>query len=718
MLSFRRINLSLIVVSFLMLFAEVVLIRWLSTESRIFAYVNNLVLLSAFLGIGIGSYFAHRRTYPSVLAFSLSAILLMIQLPLNVSIGGESLHLFRDVPVLLSAFTDSVIWYEVTDEVVLWKTLLGMASVFAIFFAVLVAFIPLGQILGRELDDHQNTIAAYSLNVFASICGVWFLAVISFYYAPPWLWFALIVVLFVLLVWVQPNRRPTDYVSAIVLLGLTVGLLVIPRGDPDRLDVIWSPYQKLSVYDMVHEPTGIQRGYLLNVNEVGYMGLLDLSEEFVLANPRLLSMEERATSQYDIPYRFKPDAEDALILGAGAGNDAAGALRHDVQSVDAVEIDPGIYELGKKYHPEDPYSDPRVNVIIDDARAVLDRIDQTYDVVSVGLLDAHTLSSSYNNMRMDHYVYTLEAFAAMRDRLKPDGILTVAFEARRSWISLRLHDLLEKVFGHPPTVLKYPHGRYGFGGTVFVIGRDSTTVPAAIEADADLKRFAMMYRERLHTAGKPGERVKLTTDDWPYLYLESPRIPNMHLLIMAILILLVLLARRLIIRREGGLNWHFFFLGAAFLLLEFQNISKSILLLGSTWLVNSVIITGILLLVLLANFYVHRFKPTNLRPFYGILFVLLGLTYLTPLSWFNAMPFWPRVILGTGFLNLPIFFASVVFITSFKSVRSKNHAFGSNLLGSAVGGVLESLSFVVGVNALVLVALLLYIGSMVTIKRQ
>ncbi len=715
---FRRINFSLISVSFLMLFSEVVLIRWLSTESRIFAYINNLVLLSAFLGIGIGSYIAHRKVYPSVLAFSLSGILLMIQLPLYVTIGGESLHLFRDVPVLLSAFTDSVIWYEVTDEVVLWKTLLGMFSVFAIFFAVLIAFIPLGQILGRELDVHENTIGAYSLNVFASICGVWFLALLSFYYAPPWIWFGLIVLLFVLLVLVQPKIRRLDYISAALLLVLTVALLAIPKGDPDRLEVVWSPYQKLSVFDMVDRQSGVQRGYLLNVNDVGYMGLLDLSDNFVKANPSMFSLRERAFSQYDLPYQFKPDAKDVLILGAGAGNDASGALRYDVERVDAVEIDPGIYEIGKKYHPEEPYSDPRVNVIIDDARAVLDQVDKKYDVVSIGLLDAHTLSSSYNNMRVDHYVYTLEAFAAMRERLKPDGILTVAFEARRPWISYRLHDLLELVFGYPPAVLKYPHGRYGFGGTVYVIGRDSTTVPTAIEANPGLKRFALMFRERLDFMGEPGSRVKLTTDDWPYLYLESPWIPNMHLSIMAILILLILLARRVIIRREGGLDWHFFFLGAAFLLLEFQNISKSILLLGSTWLVNSVIITGILVLVLLANFYVYRFKPTNLRPFYSILFILLGLTYLVPLSWFNAMEFWPRVILGTGFLNLPIFFASVIFITSFKRVRSKNHAFGSNLLGSAVGGVLEALSFIVGINALVLVALLFYVGSMVTLKKS
>lgn len=715
--STRRLNLILFLVSFLMLFAEVVLIRWLSTQSRIFAYVNNLVLLSAFLGIGVGSYFSRRRIYHWLIAVSMTVLLLLIELPLHMTIDGNSLHVFRDVPILLSAFTDSVIWYEAVSEANLVRTLLGMLSVFILFFGVLVSFIPLGQVLGRALDEHPNTIGAYSLNIFASIVGVWALAVVSFVYAPPWVWFAIVVVLFIALVLAREQRRWFDYVSAALLLAATVGLLIVPGEREEVIETVWSPYQKLVIREMVHEPTGVQRGYVLNVNDVGYMGLQDLSDTFVVAHPSMYSLESRRFSQYDIPYQFKPEADEVLILGAGAGNDAAGALRYDVGRVDAVEIDPGIYRIGRKYHPEQPYGDPRVNMIIDDARAFLDRTDELYDVISVGLLDAHTLSSSYNNMRIDHYVYTLESFSQMRQRLKPDGILTVAFEARREWIRKRLHDLLTDVFGHEPLVLKYPNTQYGFGGTMYITALDSGTVRRAVATNPSLAQFVDYSRAPMSIPGEPGDRVKLTTDDWPYLYLESPRIPNMHLTIMAILIIMVIGARRVIVRREGRLNWHFFFLGAAFLLLEFQNISKSILLLGSTWLVNSVIITGILVLVLLGNLYTYKFKPQRVTAFYYLVFACLLAIYLVPLSWFNALPFWPRMILGTGFLNLPIFFASVIFITSFRKVRNKDHAFGSNLLGSAVGGVLESLSFIVGINALAILALAFYAATMWTREK-
>ena len=57
-----------------------------------------------------------------------------------------------------------------------------------------------------------------------------------------------------------------------------------------------------------------------------------------------------------------------LIVGAGSGNDAAGALRNGVEDVVAVEIDPAIIDFGRQYHPEQPYDDPRVRVVNDDAR--------------------------------------------------------------------------------------------------------------------------------------------------------------------------------------------------------------------------------------------------------------------------------------------------------------------------------------------------------------
>jgi len=91
---FKKGNLELLIVSLTMLFAEIALIRWVSTESRIFAYVNNLVLLSCFLGIGLGCYLSRKKIYLWIsIAFQL-ILAFSIILPLNIKINNQNLHIF------------------------------------------------------------------------------------------------------------------------------------------------------------------------------------------------------------------------------------------------------------------------------------------------------------------------------------------------------------------------------------------------------------------------------------------------------------------------------------------------------------------------------------------------------------------------------------------------------------------------------------------------
>ena len=47
--------------SFLVLFLEVALIRWLPAQIRLLSYFSNFILLAAFLGIGVGALLAAMR---------------------------------------------------------------------------------------------------------------------------------------------------------------------------------------------------------------------------------------------------------------------------------------------------------------------------------------------------------------------------------------------------------------------------------------------------------------------------------------------------------------------------------------------------------------------------------------------------------------------------------------------------------------------------------
>jgi spermidine synthase len=678
-------NIELFLISFVMLFLEIFLIRWISTEVRIFAYVSNLVLLACFLGVGIGCYFS-KKSETILISFGLLAI---------IALAAQS-EVFKQITDLLSGFSDFVIWEHSLRPNNFYPALQGLGLTLFLFLMILGAFIPLGQLLGRLLDQHPRVIEGYSINIVASLIGVWTFNLFSMFYTKPWMWFAFSLLI---LCYFVPRSKVT-----FLLAGTSIAFILLVAGPPaHQFITLWSPYQKLEVFP--NQVAGIRNGYTLKVNNTGYMGLLDLSDGFFKSHPDLLDVSFRKFSQYDLPRAFAEKAESVLILGSGGGNDVAGALRGSPAHVDAVEIDPGIIRLGVALHPERPYENPAVRVTVDDARAFFKKTSREYDIISFGLLDSHTLSSNYNNTRLDHYVYTEESFRDARKLLKKDGVLTVIFEAQRDWIGERIYALLAKNFGDVPYsfYVRSPNRSYGWGGTMFVTGNNPDLLKKTVESNLELKNFV----DRNKAAFSGG--VRLTTDDWPYLYVEEARIPRMYLLIIGALLGLILLAKRFIVdARRERINFHFFFLGCAFLLLEFQNVSKATLLFGSTWMVNSYIISSILILILLANLFVSYFSFRSNAPFYGMLWLSLVILYVVPLDSFNAFGFWGKTLGASLFLNAPIFFAGIIFIHSFKDTPSKDLALGSNLIGAAFGGLLESLSFIIGIKALLLIALALY----------
>src|SRR5436309_5425494 len=96
---------SLILVSVLGLFLELLLIRWVSSEIRIFAYFKNFVLIACFLGFGLGCYLSRRAISILTLAVPLVFLSALIALP-----WPPLRLLVRTLPVLLGATSEVQIW--------------------------------------------------------------------------------------------------------------------------------------------------------------------------------------------------------------------------------------------------------------------------------------------------------------------------------------------------------------------------------------------------------------------------------------------------------------------------------------------------------------------------------------------------------------------------------------------------------------------------------
>jgi hypothetical protein len=69
-------------------------------------------------------------------------------------------------------------------------------------------------------------------------------------------------------------------------------------------------------------------------------------------------------------------------------------------------------------------------------------------------------------------------------------------------------------------------------------------------------------------------------------------------------------------------------------------------------------------------------------------------------------------------IPLPIFFAGLIFSLSFRTSEDPSFAFGSNLIGTMVGGFVEYLGMITGTKTLLLIVLVLYLASLAIRMRR
>ena len=699
---------GIFLISILGLFLETLFIRWIGTEIRIFAYLQNTILVVCFLGLGLGMFTSSKPIAIKQSLIPMAVFLCLMALPLTRLILGS-------ISEILGTFGDFVIWTSqatnnIDQSIIL--LLAGLILTYGVLVLIVDIFVPIGRILGRLMNINPNPIWAYSINIFGSLLGTWLFVLLSFFYQPPFVWFVIAAIpLAIFVFWSNRDRKIN-----LALLALLLILSWLAGQAPGALKVIWSPYQKLIVRESRANWLG---DYYIEVNNIGYQVIINLSEARVSAEPKKFAPELRGLSQYDMPALLHPNPKSVLLVGAGSGNDAAGALRHNVQSVTAVEIDPAIINIGKEFHPEHPYLSPKVLVVNDDARSFFSTTTEKYDVISFGLLDSHT-TTALTNARLDHYVYTKESIIQAKSRLKEGGIMVLTFEAQKPFIADRIQRVLEEVFHQPPIVFRIPLNAYGAGGVMFVTG-DLENVQKQLQQDPSLAA----YIERLQTTNPVPltHNTKITTDDWPYLYLESPRIPSLYYLLIGLFTIVFLRSYR---KWQAGHNisitnrmfWHFAFLGAAFLLLEVQNISKASVVLGNTWQVNAVIISSILAMALIANWIAYKFPKLSLTPVYFLLVATCLVLYFIDLARFGFLPYPFKATIVGALTSLPMLFSGIVFVRSFAIAQDKSNALGANLIGALVGALLQSITFIIGIKALLLVVAGFYLLSLFTTPAQ
>ena len=640
--------------AFVLLFVELALIRWLGANIIYLAYFSNFVLVGSFLGIGLGFLWASR----------------------------SERSLFPWAAVALSAFVAMVRLFDINIEVG-GSNLIFFADqrpvgpprwimLPIVFAAVALCVAAIADGVARNFR-RLAPLDAYRWDLVGSILGVVGFSALAFLGSPPVVWGAIVGSLLLGLAWNHGVSARRWGAASLLLLLAVLGVESFGGSQA------WSPYYALSWDE--HDEGGI----VMRINDVATWD----------QHPK------HEAAMYDFVYDFRTAEEvgDVLIIGAGSGNDVSVALGHGAERVDAVEIDPVILDLARTHHPGQPYADDRVNVHIDDGRAFLERTDRQWDLILLALPDSLTVVLGQGSIRLESYLFTQEAIAAYRDHLAPGGVFGMYNFMREGWLVDRYAATLADAFGEAPCVVD-PQANLL---TVLAVSDD----PGALRCHEDDRWLA--------SADGPAP----VSDDRPFPYLRTPHVPRFYLMAIALVLGASVLAVRAAAGPMRGL-WRqadVFFMGLAFLLLETKNVVGFALLFGTTWFVNALVFVSVLVSVLAAVEVSRRVRVRRPEWLYAVLAAALALNWIVPTEWLLTLAPGARLVVAGGVAFLPIFAANLIFADRFRDEDESTVAFGANVLGAVVGGLLEYSALLTGYRSLLVIVAVAYALALLTGRR-
>ena len=674
-LSDRWVGLAIVVSAALSLFLELAMIRWQAALFPFFAFYKNLSLLSCFAGLGLGYSLGNRNRSYLFLTLPLLCWQFLFMTAMRYVLPG---YLTTSLFVLpfseqlnMGVFRASHFYYGLQTYFVLA----------VVFLLTALAFIPVGQLCGYVMK-RRGKLTGYGFNLLGSLAGVLLMFLVSAFWTPPAIWFLLA---FASLLRFYAPKQSTILIGA----GFAVlALVTLEWPGAPAFQRIYSPYQLLEV--------GRDGQGLMEIRAAGhyYQRVHDFSTGADLPALR------RIRDYYELPYELIKEPKDVAVVGAGTGNDVAAALRRKAEHVDAIEIDPAILMLGRDGHPEHPYDNPRVRAVVNDARSFLRTTDQRYDLIVFGLLDSHTLLSQASSVRLDSFVYTAQAMREARARLKPDGMISLAFSVMNDQLGRKIYLMLQEAFdGRPPICIQVGYD----AGVVFL---ESNGDPISLPPDFLAQRG---FREKTAVYANPAIHADVSTDDWPFFYMPQRVYPFSYLLMVGMVLLLsFFLITSLLTERVGSGNLPFFLLGAGFMLVETKSITELGLTFGNSWQVIGLVIAGIMVMAYLANLVVQHVAIT--RPGWPYVLLLASLAIGWWISGIGGLPSTWLGRLGTIVLmTSPLFFSGIVFSTLLKSRGEISGVMSANLFGAMCGGLLEYNSMYFGFRFLYLLAAGLYL---------
>ena len=177
----RSPALRLFLVSFLILFFELVAIRFIPSQIRYVGYFSNVILLASFVGIGLGTLFWKKIPLPT---FLLPFSFFFFEIVVN-NFGYD-----------LVISSNQIIFFNLGSQRFTGEPIFLLPLIFLlVVFTLLLPSKMLGELLTKF-----EPLTAYSINIAGSILGILIFSLVSFWGGSPALWFTTIVFVSFLLI--------------------------------------------------------------------------------------------------------------------------------------------------------------------------------------------------------------------------------------------------------------------------------------------------------------------------------------------------------------------------------------------------------------------------------------------------------------------------------------------------------------------------------------
>jgi spermidine synthase len=142
---------------------------------------------------------------------------------------------------------------------------------------------------------------------------------------------------------------------------------------------------------------------------------------FLDGKTQISERDEDRYHQYlvDAPLLAHPRPRSLCIVGGGDCFGLEEAVKHpSLRRILMVEIDRGVVEFCQRHYPviRKVLTDPRIEIVVQDARRWLEKHTETFDVLAIDLTEPHGPSKM---------LYTREFYRLTRKRLAADGILSI-----------------------------------------------------------------------------------------------------------------------------------------------------------------------------------------------------------------------------------------------------------------------------------------------------